>query len=161
MNKRIYPKNPLVGVGIVIFNKKGEILLIKRNKPPGKGYMSIPGGKVELGETLKDAIKREVKEECNIDIKVMDLIYVTENIQKDEEGKVKYHYILLDFWGITENYMITPQEEEIEDWIWTKKEELKKYTLWEKTIELIEKSYKEYKNYIQKEDNDHRNTKYT
>ncbi len=151
MDKRIYPKSPIVGVGVIIFNKKGEILLIKRNKPPFKGYMSIPGGKVELGETLKDAAKREVKEECGINVRVMDLIYIAENIQKDKEGKVKYHYVLLDFWGITENQEVIPQEEEIGDWAWVKKEELEKYTLWEKTLELIEKGYKEYRNYIQKE----------
>ncbi len=150
MNNRVYPNSPIVGVGIAIFNKKGEVLLIKRNKPPFKGYMSIPGGKVELGETLKDAIKREVKEECGIDVEVMDLIYVTENIQKDDSGKIKYHYILIDFWGIAENDKIIPQEEEIREWLWVKKEELKKYTLWRKTLELIEKSYKEYNLYTKR-----------
>ncbi len=144
MDKRIYPDHPIVGVGVVIFNKKGEILLIQRNKPPFKGFMSIPGGKVELGESLKDAVKREVKEECGIDVEVKDLIYVAENIEKDKDGKVRYHYILLDFWGITQEEEITPQEEEIGNWTWVHREEIGKYKLWEKTIELIEKGYKEF-----------------
>ncbi len=143
-DKRAYPENPLIGVGIVIFNKDGRILLIQRNKPPLKGSMSIPGGKVELGEKLEDAIKREVKEECGIDVKVKDLIFVAENIQRDDNGRVKYHYVLLDFWGITEEKGIFPQKEEIGDWAWVKKEEIEKYNLWEKTKELIEKAYEKY-----------------
>ncbi len=146
MNKdrRAYPENPLIGVGIVIFNKNGKVLLIQRNKPPLKNTMSIPGGKVELGEKLKDAIKREVKEECGIEVEVKDLIFVTENIQKDSSGKIKYHYVLLDFWGVTEEEQIIPQREEIGNWVWAKKEDIEKYNLWEKTKELIEKAYEKY-----------------
>ena len=143
-DKREYPKNPILGVGIVIFNNNGKFLLIQRNKPPMKGYMSIPGGKVELGESLKDAIKREVKEECNINVDVKDIILITENIQRDSSGKVKYHYILIDFWGLTDEEQITPLKEEIGAWEWVEIKDLKKYKLWEKTKELIEKGYKEF-----------------
>ncbi len=153
MDKREYPSHPIVGVGIVVFNKKNKVLLIKRNKPPLKDSMSIPGGKVELGETLKDAIKREVKEECGIDVDVKDLIYIAENIQKDEGNRVKYHYVLLDFWGITEDDVIIPQKDEIKEWIWVDEKELKKYNLWDKTLELIQKGYEELKNYRKKAKN--------
>ena len=153
-DKREYPSLPIIGVGIAIFNKEGKVLLIKRNKPPLKDSMSIPGGKVELGETLKDAIKREVKEECGIEVDVKEIIYITENIQKDKSNRVKYHYVLLDFWGVTEEYNIIPQKEEIKEWLWVEKEELKRYNLWNKTLELIQRGYEEFKKLKEKDKND-------
>ncbi|WP_085829344.1 NUDIX domain-containing protein [Clostridium massiliodielmoense] len=69
-----------VGVGAVIINEKNQILLLLRNKEPEKGCWSIPGGKVEMFETLEDAIKREIKEEVNLDIEIVKLLTVTNHI---------------------------------------------------------------------------------
>lgn len=74
-----------VGVGSVIKNSSGEILLLLRNKEPEKGCWSIPGGKVEMFETLEEAIKREVKEEVNVDIEIIKLITVTNHIISEEQ----------------------------------------------------------------------------
>lgn len=82
---------PLVAVGGVIIDKDNKILLVKRKNPPNKGSWAIPGGKVKFGETLEEAVKREIKEETNLDIKVKDLLAVVEIIK---EG---FHYIILDF----------------------------------------------------------------
>ena len=96
MRSREYPKFPLVGVGAVIVRDK-EVLLIKRAAPPKEGYYSIPGGLVEVGERVEDAVRREVYEETGLKIEIEKLIAVMDNIIKDEEGRVKYHYILVDY----------------------------------------------------------------
>ncbi|MEM3506619.1 MAG: NUDIX hydrolase [Candidatus Bathyarchaeia archaeon] len=94
--QREYPKHPLVGVGAVIIDKD-SVLLVKRKHEPGKGLWSIPGGLVELGETVREAVKREVKEETGLDVEVVKLIDVVDNIIKDEQNRIKFHYILIDF----------------------------------------------------------------
>ncbi|BAK54767.1 NUDIX hydrolase [Sulfurisphaera tokodaii] len=82
---------PLVAVGGVIFNKQRKVLLVKRKNPPNKGSWAIPGGKVKYGETLEEAVKREIKEETNLDVRVKELLAIVEIIK---EG---FHYVILDF----------------------------------------------------------------
>jgi len=94
--RRQYPRAPLVGVGAVAI-KDGRILLIKRAFEPSKGKWSIPGGLVEMGETLSDACAREMEEETGIKIQVLELINAYDMIVPDEAGKMKYHYVLIDF----------------------------------------------------------------
>jgi len=94
--RRLYPDQPLVGVGAIIICH-GKILLQKRERAPDEGKWSIPGGLVELGESLKQAVIREVKEETGLKVEKPELIDVVENIIPDEKGKMKYHYIIVDF----------------------------------------------------------------
>lgn len=94
--RREYPRAPLIGVGAVAI-KDGKILLMKRAFEPGKGKWSIPGGLVEVGETLSDACAREMEEETGIKIHVLELINAYDMIVPDEAGKIKYHYVLIDF----------------------------------------------------------------
>ena len=94
--KRLYPDQPVVGIGAVII-KEGEIALIKRGNVPSKGKWTIPGGLVELGENLEAAVIRETKEEVCLDVENPQLIDVVDNIELDEQGKVKYHYIIIDY----------------------------------------------------------------
>ncbi|EES91158.1 NUDIX domain-containing protein [Clostridium botulinum] len=82
-----------VGVGAVIFNEKNEILLLLRNKSPEKGHWSIPGGKVEMFETIEEAIIREVKEETDIDIEIVRILTVTNHIISQE----KEHWVAPTF----------------------------------------------------------------
>ena len=93
---RSYPDQPVVGVGAVII-KEGKIVLIKRGNEPSKGKWSIPGGHVELGENLKEAVIRETKEETCLDVDKPILIDVVENVDWDDLGKIKYHYIIVDY----------------------------------------------------------------
>ena len=86
----------MIGVGAVAI-KDGKILLMKRAFEPGKGKWSIPGGLVEVGETLSDACAREMEEETGIKIQVLELINAYDMIVPGEEGKIKYHYVLIDF----------------------------------------------------------------
>jgi len=94
--RRLYPKQPLVGIGAVIicFNK---ILLEKRKNRPGKGKWSIPGGIVELGEEAERTVVREVKEETNLAVEKPELIDVVDNVELDENGRVKYHFVIIDY----------------------------------------------------------------
>jgi 8-oxo-dGTP diphosphatase len=94
--KRLYPDQPVVGIGVVII-KDGKIVLIKRGNEPSKGKWSVPGGLVELGEKLEDAVVREAKEETCLEVENPRLIDVVDNVDLDEYGKVKYHYVIIDY----------------------------------------------------------------
>jgi 8-oxo-dGTP diphosphatase len=94
--KRLYPDQPVVGVGAVII-KDRQIVLIKRGNEPSKDKWTIPGGLVELAESPEIAVVRETKEETGIDATNPQLIDVVSNVDLDEAGKVKYHYIIIDY----------------------------------------------------------------
>jgi len=94
--RRENPEVPIVAVGGVILEQSGRILLVKRGKPPDFRKWSVPGGTVEAGETLIDALKREIKEECSIEISDPELFLITERIFIERE-KAKYHYLIFDF----------------------------------------------------------------
>ena len=94
--KREYPDHPIVGVGAVVI-RKGKILLEKRKNQPGKGKWSIPGGVANLGESLEQAVIREVKEETGLDVGAPCLIDVVSDVSLDENGRVKYHFVIVDY----------------------------------------------------------------
>ena len=94
--KRIFPERPIVAVGALIL-KNNKILLVKRKNHPDKGKWSIPGGAVRVGESLKEAIAREVKEECGIDVGEGKIAAIIDKIYFTTEGKVIFHYSIVDF----------------------------------------------------------------
>ena len=95
MNRR-YPERPLAGVAAIVF-RGSEVLLIKRGRAPALGKWSVPGGLVELGESLEAAVRREVMEEVGLEVKAIDLVAALDRVIFDRNGRVEYHYILLDF----------------------------------------------------------------
>ena len=97
MNERSYPDRPWVGVGGIVF-QDDKVLLVKRGKEPGLGKWSIPGGAVEVGETVKRALQREIEEETGLMVEVLDLVEIFERIIPDTQGRILYHYVLLDYW---------------------------------------------------------------
>lgn len=94
--QREYPQQPLVGVGAIIV-EDGRVLLIKRAKAPLLGEWSIPGGMLELGETLRQAAEREALEETGLVVRATDLLGVFDRIVPDETKRTLYHYVLIDF----------------------------------------------------------------
>jgi ADP-ribose pyrophosphatase YjhB (NUDIX family) len=93
---REYPDHPVVGVGAVVV-RDGKALIIKRAHEPRKGEWSLPGGLLELGESLQDAARREIKEETNLDIEVGPVIETFDRVHRDGEGKIRYHFVIVDF----------------------------------------------------------------
>ena len=96
MVSRLYPTQPVVGIGAVIL-KEGKILLEKRGNEPAKGQWSVPGGAVEVGEPLEEAVRREIKEETGLDGQTSRLLDVVDQVNLDEKGKIQFHYVIIDY----------------------------------------------------------------
>lgn len=94
--QREYPHQPRVAVGVVVV-MDSRVLLVKRGREPSKGLWSVPGGLIELGEKLEDAARREVREETGIDVQIDKLLGVANNIVRDDDGKTRFHYVLIDY----------------------------------------------------------------
>ncbi len=95
---RQYPSLPIPAVAAVIL-KGDKVLLAKRAGEPSKGQWSLPGGIIEVGETHVAALKREIREETGLQIEVGELVKVIDRIVLDSKGRVKYHYVILDYWA--------------------------------------------------------------
>ena len=94
--KREYPDSPLVGVGAIII-QDGRVLLVKRGRPPLAGEWSIPGGVLELGETVREAAVREAQEETCLTVEPTELLGVFDRVLRDDAGRTLYHFVLIDF----------------------------------------------------------------
>ncbi|HEX4038211.1 MAG TPA: NUDIX domain-containing protein [Acidobacteriaceae bacterium] len=99
--RREYPDAPIAGVGAVIVRNGGrgekQVLLVRRAHEPLKGEWSLPGGAVEVGETLQEAICREVLEETGLVVETVDVVEAFDRISRDPDGRVRFHYVLVDF----------------------------------------------------------------
>ena len=94
--QREYPQHPILGVaGVVIYEH--QVLLIRRGQPPLEGAWSIPGGALELGETVADGVRRELREETGLEVRVSTLIEVFERIEPGIGSTPRYHYVVLDY----------------------------------------------------------------
>ena len=96
MSDRKYPDRPYVGIGGVIVHE-GRVVLVKRRFEPLAGQWSIPGGAVEAGETLEACVAREMAEETGFVVEVGPVVEVLDRITRDEEGRVLYHFVLIDY----------------------------------------------------------------
>jgi 8-oxo-dGTP diphosphatase len=136
---REYPERPLVGVGGVIISN-GRTLLIRRGGPPLEGQWSIPGGMLEVGETLLEGVRRELVEETGIEVRVLDLIEVFERINLDDKGKPMYHFVVLDY--LCEAVRGEARAgSDVSDVAWATPAEFEKYSLSETATRVILKAF--------------------
>jgi 8-oxo-dGTP diphosphatase len=140
MNRR-YPDRPLVGVGAIIF-RDDCVLLVQRGREPSYGKWSIPGGLVELGESLEGAVRREVSEEVGLDVSVGDLVVALDRVIRDADGKIEYHYILLDFVCKSEEGTPHPSSDAL-NCAFVPIDDLGRYVMTEGTEKVIRRVYSE------------------
>lgn len=138
-DRREYPERPMIGVGGVVISD-GRALLVRRGGPPLQGQWSIPGGMLEVGETLIEGVRRELAEETGIDVRVRSLIEVFERIDRDPSGKTRYHFVVLDYW--CEAVRGTARAgTDVSEVAWATPSELEKYALTEIASRVIRKAF--------------------
>ena len=127
---------PAIGVGGIVFNDKRQVLMIRRNQPPAMGLWSVPGGKLEAGESLADACQREVKEETGLDVEVSNIVAV---VERQIEG---FHYVVIDFLAhlVDENTMPVAQSD-VAEAKWISLEAIEDYVLVAGLAKIIMRTY--------------------
>jgi len=144
--RRRYPDRPIVAVGAAVC-RNGRVLIVQRGKAPSKGVWTVPGGAVDLGETMRQAAAREVLEECNIEVEVGEVVGILDNIIRDPPGqgapgraeRVLYHYAIVDFAARYVRGDLAPSDE-LMDAAWVLPSELDAYRVPAKARELLLKA---------------------
>jgi len=142
---RRYPKRPLLGVGALIFNRD-RILMVERGGEPLKGWWSIPGGLVETGELLEDAICREVLEETGLEVRPAGMLQIFERIMRDPQGTVEYHYVLVDYVCRVRGGTLRAGDD-VSRAEWVRRSDLKHLQITEGTLAVIEKGFRDRRKY--------------
>jgi mutator protein MutT len=137
--KREYPETPLVGVGAIII-EDDRVVLVRRGHAPLAGKWSIPGGVLEVGETLRKAVVREAREETGLTIEPGELLGVFERVLPDEQGRMKYHYVLIDFLCRRMDGELAAADD-AEEARWFRREDLPALELARETEEVILKGF--------------------
>ena len=137
-DSRHHPHRPIVGVGVVVW-RGDSFLLVRRGKEPNKGQWSIPGGAQHLGETVYAAAEREVLEETGLQVTVHGLVDVVDGIRRDSEGRVNYHYTLVDVFADSPSGEARAADD-AEAVGWFTLEDLPGLGLWSETERIIRES---------------------
>jgi 8-oxo-dGTP diphosphatase len=136
-DSRQYPERPIVGVGAVIVDS-GKVVLIRRKYDPLKGQWSLPGGMVEVGEPLETALTREMQEETGLVVDVGPVIEVFDRIMRDEQRRVRYHFVLIDYLCWPSGGTLRAGSD-VDAAIWADPAALAQYSLTEKAASVIER----------------------
>jgi len=138
---RQYPDRPIVAVGAVILDGD-RVLLVQRGHEPLKGEWSLPGGAVEIGETLHYALAREVREETSLEIDIGDVVEVLDGIRRDATGRIEYHYIIIDYACRvrTGSAATAARGTDADDVRWVGIDELEAYKVTSRAIAVIRKA---------------------
>lgn len=132
---RDFPDRPFVGVGVVVV-RADRILMIRRARPPRQGLWSLPGGAQELGETVLVAAAREVREETGVEIEPLGVIDVVDSITREDDGRVRYHYTLVEILARARTETIVAGDDAAEAGWFTEKE-IAAFDLWSETRRII------------------------
>lgn len=136
---REYPDVPLIGVGAVIVDA-GRVALVRRGQPPLLGEWSIPGGVLEVGETLREGAMREAREETGLIVDAGELLGIFERLVPGEDGRLRYHYVLMDFLCVwTGGELLAASD--AADVRWFRSEELEALKLAPDTLAVIQKAF--------------------
>ncbi len=136
--QREYPDRPIVGVGGVVI-RDGQVLLVQRAQEPLSGKWTLPGGAVELGETLEEAVVRELREETGLEVRVLELVEAFERIARDGSDRPRYHYVLLDYLCVpVSGELLAGSDVAAADWV--RPEEFARYQVSEKARAICEKA---------------------
>jgi mutator protein MutT len=130
-----------LGVGALIF-EKGRILLAERGKDPLKGWWSLPGGIVETGEKLADAMRREVREETGLEVEVVSMFEIFERVIPDDAGRAEYHYVLIDYLCKVVGGTLEAASD-VSRAAWVSQSELSNYRVTEGTVAVVERAFAE------------------
>ena len=136
--KRLYPNQPIVGIGALVICE-GKILLEKRKSEPGRGKWSIPGGLVELGESTERAVVREVREETGLEVEKPELFDVVDNVELDEDGRIKYHFVMIDYFVKLRSGVLKASSD-AEELKWVPLDEVERYDLTKTFRAFIQKN---------------------
>lgn len=141
MTSREYPARPLIGVGALIVSGE-RVVIVKRRHEPLKGEWSIPGGILELGETLRSGVEREALEETGLVVRAEGVVEVIDRIINDAEGKTRYHYVLIDFLcHLVRGELLAGGDAEEAHWVsW---DELDTYSVAEPALSVIAKAFEQ------------------
>jgi 8-oxo-dGTP diphosphatase len=132
---REYPIRPTIGVGVVVWHGE-RVLLVRRGKPPRLGHWSLPGGAQQVGETVAEAAWREVKEEAGLEVALGDIVATVDMIERDREGRIRYHYTLIDFVAEAASPELHPGSDAA-DARWFGLAEIDALDLWSETVRVI------------------------
>ena len=135
MARREYPAHPIIGVGVVVWHGE-RVLLVQRGRAPRAGRWSLPGGAQELGETVADAARREVREETGLAIELGEVIATVDLIERDPGGRVRYHYTLIDFTAEARDAVLCPGDDAA-DAAWFDLDQIEALGLWSETLRII------------------------
>ena len=138
--QRQYPDRPIFGVGAIIFERE-NVLLIKRGQPPLEGFWSLPGGAQETGETVEEALKREILEETGLEIEILKLATMVDIIDLDKAGKARHHYTVADYLCRAKAGILKAGGDAA-DAKWVQLGELGNFNLTPKAREVIEAAWK-------------------
>jgi ADP-ribose pyrophosphatase YjhB (NUDIX family) len=136
VNRR-YPDAPIAAIAAAVFDDQGRVLLVRRGRPPRAGLWGLPGGVLDLGERLHDGVRREVREECGVEIEIGGLVAAFEPIHWDSDGIVEYHYVVLDYWARLLSGVATANDDAAAV-AWVPSEAIEAYQLSADTAEVIE-----------------------
>lgn len=136
---RRFPAHPVVSVGAVVVDGN-RVLLARRGNEPLKGRWSLPGGVVEIGETLEDALAREVREETGLVVTVGPVLEVLDRIHTAADGRVEFHYVIVDYLCRATNPEDARAASDVDDVRWAQANQLEEFELTDKVREVIRKA---------------------